>query len=189
MSVSVNLHTPLLVQAVLQQLDTAKTVGALLSQLSELPPKHLQLWWYSQDPSDQPGPTTSHAAAAAQWLQRCCSALDPAVAGPLPGISPGEDPVGSLAVWIMRALAALSTGSTQQDQERRAGVGSRPQLRSDRRQQQAHQQSSAGFGQQGGLSGLGEGAGLQQHPAEALMSLMDCLMTALQYHHSLHLQE
>lgn len=92
--------------------------------------------------------------------------------------------MGSLAVWIMRALSALSTSSTQQDQER-AGAGSRPQLRSDRGEQQAHQQSSAGCG----LAGLGEGAGPPQHPAEALMSLLDCLLTALQYRHSLHLQE
>lgn len=50
------------------------------------------------------------------------------------------------------------------------------------------QQTAAGLEQQGGDAGH---LGIQQavHPAEALMPLVDCLLTALQYRHCLHLQE
>jgi len=101
----------------LQQSTSCKAVGALLSQLSLLPQKQLLLWWHSQEPSERPEPEATHTATVAHWLQRCCSALqlDPAA-----GLEPkkDEDPISTLMLWVMRALAG-SGSSEQQQQQRR----------------------------------------------------------------------
>lgn len=183
-------------QALLQQSVAAQAVGALLSQLSQLPPKHMQLWWYAQDPAEQPGPTATHTGAAAQWLQRSCSALLPAATGPLPEPGSGQDPVAALAAWLMHALssttsAAASHRSTMQQQQLQE---EQPPLQYSIRQPSpaqvqpnsaATEQTAAGFEQPRG----GDSAVQAVHPAEALMPLVECLLTAVQYNHMLHLQE
>lgn len=163
-------------QAALSRANTCKAVGAFLEQVSQLPPKQMELWWYGQflDPlvdkqtHCQP---PSHAAATARWLQECCDALD--AAQPLQ-LTSGQDAVLQLLQWTMQAIGAgaqqkqprQSSHSEEQQQQQQAGRISQSEQHEDQPLQKQ-----------------------QQHPAEALRQVLDVVLSALLFRDSLNTYE
>ena len=150
-------------QVSLQESNTRKAVGALLSQLGQLPHKQLLLWWHAQEPQVQAGTQPEHTAAVAGWLRQCCSALQ---AGQLPELQPGEDPLVTLLAWLVEALPGGVEGSAQPQQ----------QQQQQHNNQVPHQQHDSP-------------PPPQAHPAEALRQLLDVVLSALQFKHGLSMLE
>jgi hypothetical protein len=161
--------SPSAAQGLLQQCNTAKAVGALLSELSQLSHTQLQLWWYAQDPAQQQDTPVCLAAAVLQLLRQCCSDLQ---AADLPELSPDQDAVAVLLAWVM---GVLSTGGSpaQQDSSKQGQPGQRPGQ--DATQEQQHTEQGQHEQQQR----------QRQHPAEVLRQLLDVLLSALQYRHAI----
>lgn len=150
-------------QASLAESSTCQTVGALLALLSQFPPKQFQQWLYStlSDNSHLTQPSTT--TAAAQWLQRCCGALQAGEQFVLDDSSQA-DPVLQLVLWVVKAM---NKPQQQQQHQRQQEAQPPPGVEQEQEQQQEK----------------------QQHPAEVLRQLLDVLLNALQYRHVLEMRQ
>jgi len=162
-------------QVALSEANTCKAVGAFLEQVSQLPPKQMELWWYSEglDPlaNKQHSQPPSQAAVIAQWLQQCCDALG--AAQPL-DLTSGQDAVLQLLQWTMQAIGA----GAQQKQ---------PQQNNHPEQQQQQQQQAGPIPQP--EQHEEQPSHQHQHPAEALRQLLDVVLSALLFRDSLNTYE
>lgn len=131
-------------QGLLQQSNTAKAVRALLSELSQLSHTQLQLWWYAQDPAQQPDTPVSHAAAVLQLLRQCCSDLR---AADMPELLPGQDAAAVLKLfliaWVLDVLSADSS-SAQRHSSRNGRPEQWPSQDAAKEQHQQGQQEQWG---------------------------------------------
>jgi hypothetical protein len=174
----------LVLQASLNQYNTCKTLGALLSQLAALPEKQLQHWWLSRQKASAAASSVGdwnleeqHVEAISQLLQECCGAFSgvqpvnlndlliqfvqaaQGCAANYQLFNPAGDPVGQLLQWVVGAMG-------QQQQQQRG------------QEEEEHEEGQAQQQQQHRV-----------HPAEALRQLLDVLLSALQYRHVLSMQQ
>jgi hypothetical protein len=187
-------------QVSVQQYNTHKAAGAFLSQLTQLPDQQLQLWWLAKPLKPEKRVVEmDHVKLLADLLWNCCSgfaAMLPFRFGTETTDSDSEggedrqvedgDPVLQLLQWVMEAMSPAATDNQQQHQQQQTsfkqhsggqgpsdGTHSTQQVQQAQQAQQQQQQQQ----QQG-----------QAHPAEVLRQVLDVVLTALQYRHSLSMQ-
>jgi len=180
------------VQVALQESKARKALGALLSQLSELPETHFNLWWHSvPKPPNFPALQESHAhpqhtSALAWWLSQCCGALQGAQ---LPQFDHTcSDPIKELLQWVIAAVN-ISRQHQQQQEQPDAGASTRQQRQhpdkgadTEAKQRQPPQQPLQPPPQE-------QQQQQQHHPAEVLRQVLDVVLSALLFRHDLSMHQ
>lgn len=165
-------------QVAFQKAEVCKLVGALLSQVSQLPQQQLQLWWCAQEPQQEQQPQSGfadHHSAIAQWLRQCVAALQ---TDNLPQLQTEDDPVNSLLAWALGSISNSQQGYHRQGPKHHTQPG---------QQQQHHQQSQQQ--ERNAQERDVQDSSNPQHPAKALRQLLDVLLSALLYRHLLTMNE
>jgi hypothetical protein len=103
-------------QASLHESSACQAVGAVVALLSQFSSRQFQQWFYSTYPDSTQLPQPSATAAVAQWLQRCCGALQAGEQFVLDDSSQA-DPVLQLVLWVVRAMNQPQPQQQQQQQQ------------------------------------------------------------------------